>query len=71
MIIIAEKINGSIPSVGKAIAERDEAFIRDLAVKQSEAGATYIDVCSSVPPEVEFDTMRWMLDIVQTQPTHR
>ena len=26
MIIIAEKINGSIPSVAKAIAEKDEAF---------------------------------------------
>ena len=65
MIIIAEKINGSIPSVAKAIAEKDEAFLRDLAVRQSEAGATYIDVCSSVAPEVEFDTMRWMLDLVQ------
>lgn len=65
MIIIAEKINGSIPSVAKAIAEKDEAFLRDLAVRQSEAGATFIDVCSSVAPEVEFDTMRWMLDLVQ------
>ncbi|MBP5167338.1 MAG: methyltetrahydrofolate cobalamin methyltransferase [Oscillospiraceae bacterium] len=65
MIIIAEKINGSIPSVAKAISEKDEAFLRDLAVRQSEAGATYIDVCSSVAPEVEFDTMRWMLDLVQ------
>ncbi len=65
MIIIAEKINGSIPSVAKAIAARDEAFLRDLAIKQSEAGATFIDVCASVAPEVEFETMRWMLDLVQ------
>ena len=48
MIIIGEKINGAIPSVAKAIAEKDEEWIRDLAKRQSEAGADYIDVCSSV-----------------------
>ena len=37
MIIIGEKINGIIPSVKKAIKERDEEFIRELAVKQSKA----------------------------------
>jgi 5-methyltetrahydrofolate--homocysteine methyltransferase len=31
MIIIGEKINGSIPSAGKAIAAKDEAAIRNLA----------------------------------------
>ncbi len=68
MIIIAEKINGSIPSVAKAIAARDEEFIKDLAIRQSEQIAEnpgFIDVCSSVAPEVEFETMRWMLDLVQ------
>jgi 5-methyltetrahydrofolate--homocysteine methyltransferase len=39
MIIIAEKINGSIPSVGKAIAAKDADFIRNLAKVQTEAGA--------------------------------
>ena len=65
MIIIGEKINGSIPSVAKAIAERDEAFLRDLAVRQAEAGSTYIDVCASVEPEFEYDTLAWMLNLVQ------
>ena len=68
MIIIGEKINGSIPSVAKAIEAHDEAFLRDLAVRQEEAigeADGFIDVCASVPPEVEFDTMRWMLDLVQ------
>ena len=69
MIIIAEKINGSIPSVAKAIEARDEAFLKDLAIRQSEQIADnpgFIDVCSSVAPEVEFETMRWMLDLVQS-----
>ena len=64
MIIIAEKLNGSIPSCGKAIAERDESYIREMAKKQSDAGATYIDVCASVN-ENELETMKWMLDLVQ------
>ena len=64
MIIIGEKINGSIPSMGKAIAERDADYIRDIAKRQSEAGAAFIDVCASVN-EGELDTLRWMLEIVQ------
>ena len=68
MIIIAEKINGSIPSVAKYIAERNEEAIKDLAIRQAEQigeNKGFIDVCSSVAPEVEFETMRWMLDLVQ------
>ncbi|NLP36149.1 MAG: methyltetrahydrofolate cobalamin methyltransferase [Firmicutes bacterium] len=65
MIIIGEKINGTIPRVGKAIAEKDDAYIRELAVKQAEAGAHYIDVCASVAPELEEETLIWLMDIVQ------
>lgn len=39
MIIIGEKLNGAIPSVKKAINEKDEDFIRDRAIAQAEAGA--------------------------------
>ena len=35
MIIIGEKINGSIPVVAKAIAERDAEFIKARAVAQA------------------------------------
>ena len=65
MIIIGEKINGAIPSAAKAITGRDEAFIRDLAIRQSEAGADYLDVCAGTAPELERDTLLWRLDIVQ------
>ncbi len=65
MIIIGEKINGSIPSTGKAIEAKDAAFIRDLAIKQSEAGANYIDVCASVSDDREMEVMKWLIDIVQ------
>lgn len=65
MIIIGEKINGSIPSVAKAIAAKDADFIRNLAKVQTEAGATYIDVCASVDDDIEVETMKWLIDLVQ------
>lgn len=65
MIIIGEKINGTIPKVGKAIAERDEAYIKELAVKQAEAGADYIDVCASTAPELEVEALKWLIEVVQ------
>lgn len=65
MIIIGEKINGTIPGVKKAIEGGDEGFIRDLAVRQAEAGADYLDVCASTAPEVEAETLIWLIDIVQ------
>ena len=65
MIIIGEKINGSIPAVAKAIAERDAAFIKARAIAQEEAGATVIDCCASVPEEIEVETLHWMIDCIQ------
>lgn len=64
MIIIGEKINGAIPSVAKAIADKDAAWIRDLAKRQSDAGADYIDVCSSVMDK-DVETLKWLIDLVQ------
>ena len=65
MIIIGEKINGSIPAVAKAIAERDAAFIKARAIAQEEAGATFIDCCASVPEEEEVETLKWMIECIQ------
>ena len=65
MIIIGEKLNGSIPSVAKAIAERDADLIRERARMQAEAGATFLDVCASVEEDVEVETLKWMIDLVQ------
>lgn len=65
MIIIGEKINGAIPSVMRAIEQRDEQAIRDLALRQTEAGAQYLDVCANTPPQTETETLRWLVDVVQ------
>lgn len=65
MIIIGEKLNGAIPAVKKAIEEKDDCFIRDRAIAQSEAGADFIDVCAGTAPAIELKTLEWMIDIVQ------
>lgn len=65
MIIIGEKINGSIPSVAQAIASRDAEFIKNRAKMQADANASYIDCCASVPEDIEADTLKWMIDCIQ------
>ena len=65
MIIIGEKINGSIPSVAEAIANRDADFIKQRALVQANANATFIDCCASVPEAEEVETLKWMIDCIQ------
>ncbi|UNC91346.1 methyltetrahydrofolate cobalamin methyltransferase [Candidatus Contubernalis alkaliaceticus] len=65
MIIVGEKINGTIPAVKKAIVEKNHEYIRNLAVEQDKAGADYIDVCAGTAPDVEAETLKWLIDIVQ------
>lgn len=67
MIIIGEKINGAIPSAAAAIENRDEAFIRNLARIQTDAGANYLDVCAGTAQEKELSTLEWLLDVVQDE----
>jgi 5-methyltetrahydrofolate--homocysteine methyltransferase len=65
MKIIGEKINGTRRLVGKAIAERDAAFIRNLAKKQVDAGAYWLDVNAGTHPDQEPDDLVWLIDLVQ------
>jgi len=65
MILIAEKLNGSIPSCAAAIAARDESYIKDMAKRQADTGVDFIDCCASVK-ENELETLKWMVDTVQS-----
>jgi 5-methyltetrahydrofolate--homocysteine methyltransferase len=65
MVIIGEKINGAIPAVAEAIRKRDRDFIRALAQKQAEAGADYLDVCAGTSPDVEQETLAWLVEAVE------
>lgn len=65
MIIIGEKINGSIPSVADAIVQKNADFIKNLAKAQADANAHFIDVCASTDVAVELETLKWLIDLVQ------
>ncbi|NPV28660.1 MAG: methyltetrahydrofolate cobalamin methyltransferase [Firmicutes bacterium] len=65
MIIIGEKINGTLTKVREAIAERDRDFIADLAQRQAEAGADYLDVNAGTSPEREPEDLKWLVEVVQ------
>lgn len=67
MIIIGEKINGAIPSASKAIAERDENFIRNLVRIQTAEKVDYLDVCAGSVPEEEEEILTWLIDLVQEE----
>ena len=65
MIIIGEKINGAIPSIKQAIAEHNEELIIQRAKAQAEAGAKYIDCAPSTATEIEYETMVWLIGLIQ------
>lgn len=66
MQIIGEKINGTRKRVAQAIAERDAAFIQDLARKQADAGSTWLDVNSGTHPDKEPDDLAWLIETIQS-----
>ena len=65
MIIIGEKINGAIPSIKQAIAERKEALIVERTLAQAKAGANFLDCAPSTATEIEYETMCWLIDLMQ------
>lgn len=64
MIIVGEKINGTIPLVREAVIARDESAIRELCVAQAEAGADYIDVNVGTGSGDEASAMEWAVGVV-------
>ncbi len=65
MIIIGEKINGAIPSIKTAIANKDADLIRNRTLAQETSGAHYLDCAPSTATEIEYDTMCWLIDVMQ------
>ncbi|MFN8597528.1 MAG: methyltetrahydrofolate cobalamin methyltransferase [Anaerolineae bacterium] len=66
MKIIGEKINGTRKMVAAAIANRDAEFIQNLAKKQVDGGANWLDVNAGTHPDREVDDMLWLIDLIQS-----
>jgi len=65
MILIAERINGMFNDVKEAIAQKNKQVIQDLAQKQTEAGATYLDVNVGTAAADQEGTMQWLVETIQ------
>lgn len=65
MKIIGEKINGTRQRVAQAIAGRDGHFIQELARKQEEAGAAWLDINAGTRRNEEVKDLIWLVETVQ------
>ncbi len=65
MIIIGELINSTRKAIKKAIDEQDVAYIQELAKKQEEAGADFIDVNAGAYVHDEAKHLVWLVEKVQ------
>lgn len=69
MLIVGERINTSRkvkgePVIEQAVVRRDAAFFSDLARKQFEAGATYIDINAGTLTTGEPEALEWLTKVV-------
>ena len=65
MILIGERINGMFTDVKQAIAEKNKQIIQDLAKRQTQAGAAYLDVNVGTAAADQEGTMQWLVETIQ------
>jgi len=65
MFIIGERINGMFRSVARAISERDEGAIAELARRQVSAGASALDLNTGPTEGDPAEVMAWLVRTTQ------
>lgn len=65
MIVIGERINGMFRDVRAAIQQRNPEPVRELARKQAEAGAHYLDVNVGPAADDPVDAMKWLVQCIR------
>ncbi|HEY6073852.1 MAG TPA: dihydropteroate synthase [Anaerolineales bacterium] len=65
MLIIGEKLNGTLKKTAAAINARDADFIQDLARRQVQAGADYLDVNAGTGTGNEPEDLIWLIETAQ------
>ena len=65
MLIIGELINSSRKSIHENLEKQNIDFILDIARKQAEAGADYIDINCSTMMDTEPEVMKWLVESIQ------
>lgn len=69
MLVVGERINTSRKIKGEAVIEaavvgRDAGYVKNLAVKQFEAGAAYIDINCGTLTSGEPEALEWLTKVV-------
>ena len=65
MLIVGELINSSRKAIKPAVEDKDAGFVQDLAIKQVESGADYVDVNCGTQVFNEVETMQWLVQSIQ------
>lgn len=65
MILIGERINGMFKDVKQAIADKDKKIIQNLALRQTAAGAAYLDVNVGTAAADQEGTIQWLIEAIQ------
>jgi 5-methyltetrahydrofolate corrinoid/iron sulfur protein methyltransferase len=65
MEIIGERINGMFKDIKQAIINKDKKPIQEWAVKQTENGATWLDVNTGASAEDPMAAMKWLVETIQ------
>ncbi len=65
MLSIGERINGMFTDVKQAIADQDKSVIQDLATRQTENGAKYLDVNVGTAVADQQGAMAWLVRTIQ------
>ncbi|MDD4754123.1 MAG: methyltetrahydrofolate cobalamin methyltransferase [Desulfitobacteriaceae bacterium] len=64
-LIVGELINTSRKAIKPAVENKDAEFIKDLAQKQVDAGANYVDVNCGTMVFNEPEMMAWLVETIQ------
>lgn len=65
MEIIGERINGMFKDIREAIRTLDKKPVQDWAIKQTEKGATWLDVNTGASAENQTEAMKWLVNTIQ------
>jgi len=65
MEIIGERINGMFKDIKEAIINQDKKVIQDWAIKQTENGATWLDVNTGASATDRVAAMKWLINTIQ------
>jgi cobalamin-dependent methionine synthase I len=65
MLIVGELINTSRKIIRESVERRNTEYIRDIAKRQVEAGANYLDVNCSDMLDNELEVIRWLIENIK------